>query len=43
LGLLNEHEGLAALIFKHFNVDAEKLREEILKEITPIYPDGDEQ
>jgi ATP-dependent Clp protease ATP-binding subunit ClpC len=41
LGLLQEQEGLAAQIFKHFNVDAEKMRKEILKEITPIYPGDD--
>jgi ATP-dependent Clp protease ATP-binding subunit ClpC len=41
LGLLNEQEGLAAEIFKHFNLDAEKMRKEILKEITPIFPGND--
>jgi|SRR5450432_1479913 len=41
LGLLNEQEGLAAELFKHFNLDAEKTRKEILKEITPIFPGDD--
>ena len=41
LGLLKEHEGLAAELFKHFNVEAEKVRKEILKEITPIFPGDD--
>ncbi len=41
LGLLQEHEGLASQVFKHFNVDAEKTRKEILKEITPIFPGDD--
>ena len=41
LGLLNEHEGPAAELFKHFNVEAEKVRKEILKEITPIFPGDD--
>jgi ATP-dependent Clp protease ATP-binding subunit ClpC len=41
LGLLNEQEGLAAEIFKHFNLDTEKMRKEILKEITPIFPGDD--
>jgi ATP-dependent Clp protease ATP-binding subunit ClpC len=44
LGLLQEHEGLAAQVFKHFNLDTEKTRKEILKEITPIFvQDNDEQ
>jgi ATP-dependent Clp protease ATP-binding subunit ClpC len=44
LGLLQEHEGLATQVFKHFNLDTEKTRKEILKEITPIFVrDNDEQ
>jgi len=41
LGLLREGGGMAAQVFKHFNVDAEKTRKEILKEITPIFPCDD--
>jgi hypothetical protein len=36
LGLLEEADGPATRIFKEFNVDMEKLRLGILKEITPV-------
>jgi ATP-dependent Clp protease ATP-binding subunit ClpC len=41
LGLLSEGGGMAAQVFKHFNVDAKKTRNEILKEITLIFPSDD--
>jgi ATP-dependent Clp protease ATP-binding subunit ClpC len=41
LGLLQEQDGLATQLFKHFNLDAEKMRQEILKEITPVFPGDD--
>lgn len=37
LGLLQEDDGLAARILKGLNVDREKTREEILRELTPVY------
>lgn len=37
LGLLRQGDGVAAKIFKHFGVDAEKTREAILKELDPIF------
>lgn len=43
LGLLQEPEGLAAQVFKKFKVDLEKTRHEILEELTPIYPKGDNE
>ena len=43
LGLLQEPGGLAAQIFKKFNVEIETTRRKILEEITPIFPtDGNE-
>ena len=41
LGLLGEHEGLAAEIFKIFKVDTEQLRQKILNELKP--PGNDAQ
>ncbi|HXT38697.1 MAG TPA: Clp protease N-terminal domain-containing protein [Candidatus Angelobacter sp.] len=35
LGLLSESEGVAAQIFKHFNIDSEQMGKELLKEIAP--------
>ena len=43
LGLLQENEGLAARVFKKFNVDLEMTRRKILEEITPIFPTGDNE
>ncbi|HTX21422.1 MAG TPA: Clp protease N-terminal domain-containing protein [Candidatus Aquilonibacter sp.] len=43
LGLLQEYEGLAAQIFKIFNVEPEATRRKILEEITPIFPTGDNE
>jgi ATP-dependent Clp protease ATP-binding subunit ClpC len=40
LGLMSDSEGVAARVFKHFNVDIEQTRREILKEITLIYLPG---
>ena len=40
IGLLGESEGLAARIFQKINLDREKLRQEILKEIQPGQPPG---
>lgn len=41
LGLLNEHEGPAAEIFKIFKVDRDQLRQKILDELKP--PGNDAQ
>jgi ATP-dependent Clp protease ATP-binding subunit ClpC len=38
LGLLEDGGGAAAKALKHFNVDLEGMRSEILKELTPIFP-----
>ena len=38
LGLLAEEAGVTWRIFKMANFDAEKIRQEILMEITPIFP-----
>ena len=40
LGLLRESEGLAARIFKSFNVNVEQTRIEILNELNPNFPPG---
>lgn len=44
LGLLAEKDGMAWRIFKMANIDPEKMRQEILSEITPIIsPPGEGQ
>jgi len=37
LGLLREGDGVAAIILRHLDVDLEKTRQEILKELDPFY------
>ena len=41
LGLLQEQGGLTAQVFEHFNLDTEKARKEILKEMNSIFPGDD--
>ena len=41
LGLLSESEGLAARVFKNFNVNIEQTRKKILNVINPDFPSGD--
>jgi hypothetical protein len=43
LGLLQEQEGLAAHVFKKFNVELEKTRCKILEEITPVFLTGENE
>ncbi len=43
LGLLREGEGVAARVLKNLNVDLEKTRIEIMKELDPNYDPGKEQ
>ena len=42
LGLLREGEGVAARVLKNLNVDLEKTRVEIMKELDPSYDPGSE-
>ena len=42
LGLLREGEGVAARVLKNLNVDLEKTRVEIMKELDPNYDPGEE-
>jgi ATP-dependent Clp protease ATP-binding subunit ClpC len=42
LGLLSESEGLAARVFKNFNVNVEQARKEILNELNPNFSPGDD-
>ena len=42
LGLLRENEGLAARVFKNFNVNVEQTRKEILNELNPNFLSGDD-
>lgn len=42
LGLLREGEGVAARVLKNLNVDLEKTRVEIMKELDPNYEPGEE-
>jgi ATP-dependent Clp protease ATP-binding subunit ClpC len=41
LGILLEDKGVAAMVLKNFKVNIKQMREEILKEITPIFPGDD--
>jgi ATP-dependent Clp protease ATP-binding subunit ClpC len=41
LGLLSEGEGVAAQVFKNFNVNTEQTRKEILNELNPKFLPGD--
>jgi ATP-dependent Clp protease ATP-binding subunit ClpC len=43
LGLLREGEGVAARVLKNLNVDLEKTRVEIMKELDPNYQPGGEE
>ena len=43
LGLLSEKDGVAWRIFKMANIDPEKMRQEILTEITPIFLPGNNE
>jgi ATP-dependent Clp protease ATP-binding subunit ClpC len=43
LGLLNEGEGIAAQVFKKFNVNIEQTRQEILKELNPNFSSDDDE
>ena len=43
LGLLREGEGVAARVLKNLNVDLEKTRVEIMKELDPNYQPGNEE
>jgi ATP-dependent Clp protease ATP-binding subunit ClpC len=43
LGLLAEVDGVAARVFQKFNLNPEQVRKEILKELTPNYPSGDNE
>jgi len=42
LGLLHESEGVAARVFKNFYVEIEQIRKEILIELNPNFPSGDD-
>jgi hypothetical protein len=42
LGLLEEGDGVAARVLKSFNVDIERTRQEILKEVDPNFPSDNE-
>jgi ATP-dependent Clp protease ATP-binding subunit ClpC len=42
LGLLSESEGVAAQVFQRFKIDMEHVRKEILKELTPKFPPGND-
>jgi ATP-dependent Clp protease ATP-binding subunit ClpC len=42
LGLLTEHEGVAAEVFKSFNIDMEQTREKILKDLDPNFHPRDD-
>jgi ATP-dependent Clp protease ATP-binding subunit ClpC len=42
LGLLSESEGVAARVFKNFNVNTEQMRKEILNELNPNFLSGDD-
>jgi ATP-dependent Clp protease ATP-binding subunit ClpC len=42
LGLLLEGQGVAVRVLKHFNVNVEQTRKEILNELNPNFPSGDD-
>jgi ATP-dependent Clp protease ATP-binding subunit ClpC len=42
LGLLHESEGVAARVFKNFYVEIEQTRKEILNELNPNFPPGND-
>jgi ATP-dependent Clp protease ATP-binding subunit ClpC len=42
LGLLRESEGVAARVFKNFYVEIEQARKEILNELNPNFPPGND-